>query len=160
MPHLDGSLKGVPWSEEISEGIVSQGERMILTTLRELLLLDYRRVATKGDPSLKSRYDSLKSSYIYIGPLVVSRRGYDRYVAQEGGVCRMTFSSPDESFESLESVDIATRIAGRSRIGGIEAKKLFRLYRGNYWHWQLNDVRRVLDGTGDQEETEVVGDGQ
>ena len=133
---------------------------MILTTLRELLLLDYRRVATKDDPLLRRRYKSLMSSYICIGPLVVSKRGYDRYVAQESGVYRMTFSSPDESFESLESVDMVTKIAGRSREGCIESIKLFKLYRGNYWHWQLDEVRRILDGTGDQEETEMVGDGQ
>ena len=141
-------------------GIVSQGERMISTTLRELLLLDYRRVATKGDSLLERRYNSLRDSNIYIGPLVVSKRGYDRYVAQEGGVCRMTFSSPDESFGSLEYVDVATNIAGRSKVGDILSKKLFRLYRGNYWHWQLDEVRWILDGTGDQEEDEMVGNGQ
>ena len=125
-------------------------------TLEELLLLEYRHVASKGDPFFERRYRSLiYEAHIPIGPLVVSKRGYDRYVAQECGAYRLTFSKPDESYGSLESIAISSHISNKND-GLTRRTEYVRTYRGIYWKWPLDDVREILDGTGGEEEKTQV----
>ena len=120
-------------------------------TLEELLLLEFRPVASKGDPLLARRYRNLiHDAHIPIGPLVVSKRGYDRYVAQDCGAYRLTFSKPDESLESLESIAVTTHISNWG--DGMTCRtKYLRMYRGTYWKWALDDVKEIVNGSDHKE---------
>ena len=134
---------------------------MISMTLEELLSLEFRPVASKGDKFFERRYRSLiHDAQIPIGPLVVSKRGYDRYLAGECGAYRLTFSKPDESYESLEYIEVSTHISNK-KDGLTRRTKYVRKYRGCYWRWTLNDLELILDDSDyNEKKTQVDGNGE